>query len=725
MKIQRIIHGFVICFCWLGLSNDSVVYAAGSLIRSETPTPSPVVPLRDPIIHATVQISEEQPRNIEPNEEIHINYNDTFTLQFYLEDPDGVLPTHIYHPYVDFSYSWDDFRWRQKFSVRNFLTDRGREYEIIFTPGREFDERDREFEIYAAIRRTWTSLTGETGDLVFTFPVKVNIPRIAIRAFSLEEPSQPQELDTNITHTLKGQSLGFRYLIEADEDIQLSDPELTLRVRFSHGPYSIEDDYRMVVPELEYERLADNQYQIDAHFTIPSDICYFALGRYLQVIVIDVFAKVDDEYFYKESHEILIDDLLQGDMEIPTDELVIAQGLGGSTYINVRSCDWGLVYGTNKMLLTFNGAYGSFLEKIGGGVGRTTYVTCGDVDGDGQNDVVVSLGPIHAEAGMPNIVVPRNAVTKQVIGHSFKAFVPGDQPSNYSIGEVRTAVGNFTGGPAPDQIACAQGIGGHGIVRIFQYTGEPAPNAYKQISEFYGLEGDALVQNASGGISLAAGDLDGDGLDELLVAQSYSRSSRTKFDVLDIASDGTVQRRISFQAFPDQYLKEGAGSELTVCDVDNDQFPEIIAASQGPGIEKDGEINLVSCIQPLIEDGEIAGFTYIPNGIFSIFASGDDGITYGSNPSGIMSITSGNFDGCLLNGREIMVSTGTLRSQNGYEETPVLSAYQSLLKLVRIQRVNGELIFNEPGYWGITGFSGVNNPPSGAVHISAGEILRS
>lgn len=72
-----------------------------------------------------------------------------------------------------------------------------------------------------------------------------------------------------------------------------------------------------------------------------------------------------------------------------------------------------------------------------------------------------------------------------------------------------------------------------------------------------------------------------------------------------------------------------------------------------------------------------------------------------------------------------MVSTGTLRSQNGYEETPVLSAYQSLLKLVRIQRVNGELIFNEPGYWGITGFSGVNNPPSGAVHISAGEILRS
>ena len=113
-------------------------------------------------------------------------------------------------------------------------------------------------------------------------------------------------------------------------------------------------------------RDSDNQYQIDAHFTIPSDICYFALGRYLQVIVIDVFAKVDDEYFYKESHEILIDDLLQGDMEIPTDELVIAQGLGGSTYINVRSCDWGLVYGTNKMLLTFNGAYGSFLEKIGG-----------------------------------------------------------------------------------------------------------------------------------------------------------------------------------------------------------------------------------------------------------------------------------------------------------------------------------------------------------------------
>ncbi|MGC9328381.1 MAG: hypothetical protein ACP5I1_12165, partial [Candidatus Hinthialibacter sp.] len=201
------------------------------------------------------------------------------------------------------------------------------------------------------------------------------------------------------------------------------------------------------------------------------------------------------------------------------DQLVIAQGFGGNTHVNVRNLDPSIAPITS-VRMALNGLAGGFAEKTGGGEGRPTYISSGDVNNDGSPDIVLSFGPILSEAIHPNIIVARDAFTKEVIGHSFVAFPSGEgTDANYNGGEIRTAVGDFIGSGIP-QIAAAQGRGGNGMVRLYQYTGQPAPLAWEVVGQFYGLPTNLVIQgkgeNEHIGLILAAGDLDNDGLDELI-----------------------------------------------------------------------------------------------------------------------------------------------------------------------------------------------------------------
>ena len=221
-------------------------------------------------------------------------------------------------------------------------------------------------------------------------------------------------------------------------------------------------------------------------------------------------------------------------------DVVVSQGLGGQTLVNYRNLNptQGPV---TSILRSFRGCGGAFLEAVGGGIGRITYVSTGDVNGDSIPDTVVSFGPVTAAGAVyPNIIVVRDGLTSAVVGHSFQAFPTGSgSPVNYNWGEVRTAVGDFSG-VGSVQIAAAQGYGGDAVVRLFEYTGDPAPNGWQVVGQFNGLVGNAQTNNAKGGITLAAGDLDGDGDDELLVGQTNSGTSQTIFHVLDIQSHQVV-----------------------------------------------------------------------------------------------------------------------------------------------------------------------------------------
>ncbi len=153
---------------------------------------------------------------------------------------------------------------------------------------------------------------------------------------------------------------------------------------------------------------------------------------------------------------------------------------------------------------------------------------------------------------------------------------------NYNGGEIRTAVGDFIGSGTP-QIAAAQGIGGSGVIRLFQYTGLSKPNAWKVVGQFYGLPSNLVEQimpvdllipifgmktyspgntsvslQAEGdkttiGLSIAAGDMDGDGRDELIVGQSNGPTSQTSFHVLDINNEGGIGARHPYAGFISKY----------------------------------------------------------------------------------------------------------------------------------------------------------------------------
>lgn len=403
------------------------------------------------------------------------------------------------------------------------------------------------------------------------------------------------------------------------------------------------------------------------------------------------------------------------------DELAIAQGHGGGTETNLRTFDPG-AGGVNTVLRSMRAAGGRFLESIGGGTGRATHVSMGDVNNDGRPDLVLSLGPVTAEARFPNIVVPRGAVTRGVIGHSFNAFPPGvGSPVNYNGGEVWTAVGDFIGSGTP-QIAAAQGYGGNGVVRLFQYTGRPAPNGWDVVGQFSAFPLSVQAANANGGVTLAAADIDLDGLDELLAGQTNSPTSQTIFHILDISPEGDIAARTPYAGFQSRFRGNG-GVALAAADLNGDGRKEIVAASlgngRGHGDERDNTVlNLISVMTPVVENRTVIGVLRAGRGVANVLPED-------ANPSGALSIAAGEFNGNPLDGEEIVIGTGSLSNVDGFDIVPILPAPVPAFRIVKIlfdgETVGGiEPVLGPPQ--GTPAFAGAFAPASGAVFLSAGDI---
>ncbi len=401
------------------------------------------------------------------------------------------------------------------------------------------------------------------------------------------------------------------------------------------------------------------------------------------------------------------------------DNLVVAAGFGGQSAINIRNFDPEFGSST-KILTSFRGLPAAFASRVGGGQRRAMYVSTGDLNNDCSPEIVLSYGPVEGEAVYPNLVIPRNAVTKLVLGNSFEAFPSGTgSPVNYNGGEVRTTVGDFIGS-GRNQIAAAQGRGGHGIIRLFQYTGEPAPNGYEIVGQFNGLPSNLIIQNVSPtyniGLVLAAADLDNDEKDELIVAQSFGPKSQTIFHVLDIAPDGTVEARHAYAGFIPKFRGNG-GLELAVADLNGDGWKEIIVASKGNsqnyGDERDSApLNLIGVIVPIVEDGMIIGFTRPTGGVLNV-------LTPEVNPSGALSIAAGEFDGDPSNGDEIIVGTGSPLEGDGL--IPLKPAPESRYRFIKLPFDGlkiGKLTNWLGGRDGLTPFLGNENPDSGAIFLA-------
>ncbi len=165
-----------------------------------------------------------------------------------------------------------------------------------------------------------------------------------------------------------------------------------------------------------------------------------------------------------------------------------------------------------------------------------------DLYNDGQKEIVAGM----ANSGTEIRVFDLGGKLLK----SFTAF-----PANYKKG-VSVAVGNVNGSGEKEIIA---GLAkDRSLVRIYSNTGKAVSN------NFY-----AFGAGFKGGINLAAGDINGDGKDEIIVGAGTGKPEIRLFN------DKTKQ----LKSFLGGNVRGKNGIKVTVADVDNNGMAEIIAES--------------------------------------------------------------------------------------------------------------------------------------------------
>jgi subtilisin family serine protease len=173
------------------------------------------------------------------------------------------------------------------------------------------------------------------------------------------------------------------------------------------------------------------------------------------------------------------------------DEIVIGLGAGSAGYFQVLEDDyshlgWGRIGWSG-----YNSANGE------------TWPACGDIDGDGKDEIVVGLG--SGSGGFLEIFdYDTGSINhKEWIRVNWKGY-------NTANGETRPACGDIDG-DGIDEIVVGLGTGSGGFLEVFDDAGAAyAHLAWPQV-QWKGYN------TANGESRPACGDLDGDGIDEIVV----------------------------------------------------------------------------------------------------------------------------------------------------------------------------------------------------------------
>lgn len=216
-----------------------------------------------------------------------------------------------------------------------------------------------------------------------------------------------------------------------------------------------------------------------------------------------------------------------------TDEIVAGSGPGASGFA---------VYGTDGRLRFTRQPFGSFK----GGVN----VAVGDVAGDAKPEIIVAAGP----GGTPVVRVFSN--TGQALGPGFMAY-----ESSFG-GGVNVAVGRVDGASKSRIVTATAGRGGP-HVRAFDANGRPVGG-----NGFY-----AYAPSFTGGVFVAAADLDGDGVAEIVTGPGQGGGPHVRVFRLD----GTD--RYGFFAYAPAF---SGGVRVAAGDLNGDGKADIVAAP-GPG----------------------------------------------------------------------------------------------------------------------------------------------
>lgn len=203
-----------------------------------------------------------------------------------------------------------------------------------------------------------------------------------------------------------------------------------------------------------------------------------------------------------------------------------------------------------------------------------------DFNGDGIADLVVGTGP-----GIATLVRVLDGATQAEL-FSIAPFEAA------FVGGVFVTAGDINGDGRPDLVITPD-EGGGPRVRIF------SGNGFTQLDDFFGIEDTAFRGGARAGV----GDLNGDGVSDLVVAAGFGGGPRVAaFSGVTI---GTTGRR---KLFPDFFAFEVElrnGTYVTVGDVTGDRIADLIAGGGpggGPRVTVFGGAELLNNVQNRIAD---------------------------------------------------------------------------------------------------------------------------
>jgi hypothetical protein len=222
---------------------------------------------------------------------------------------------------------------------------------------------------------------------------------------------------------------------------------------------------------------------------------------------------------------------------VGTNDLITGAGPGGGPQVKVY---------TGGLAHTLKYSFFAFATTFNLGI----YVAAGDVNGDGRADIIVGAGEGNGSSPAVKVFSGADGVT---VLRSFLAF-----GSNFT-GGVRVASGDVNGDGVADIITGA-GPGGNQVV---VYSGKDL-SILKSFTPF--------AASYTGGVYVAAGDVNGDGLDDIIVGAGTGSSRVTVFN----SANGTVHQ--DFLAFGNST----AGVRVAGTDLDGDGNSDILAAT-GPG----------------------------------------------------------------------------------------------------------------------------------------------
>lgn len=322
-------------------------------------------------------------------------------------------------------------------------------------------------------------------------------------------------------------------------------------------------------------------------------------------------------------YEVFVSTLPIVDQTDGLDEVVVGTGVGGGgryRVIDNAAAGFAILELRTIPFAPYNAANGSVFPSLG------------DVNNDGLDEVIVGTGTFTSQGGW--IEVRRDGYGRN--DHLAWIRVPWTV-YNAANGLVRVAAANIDGDPEAE-IAFGLGSGSAGFWGVF----DDANHAYRFLGWL--RAGTSAYQSANGEVRVAAGDLDGDGRDEIVLGFASGGAGRVE------VRDDSVGRyaTLAVLTLPSPSYNSTFGGTWPACgDVDGDGRAEAVI-----GVERGGDGRF------FVFDDRSAGFSSIGGGrmLWSLY----DGQVGEARPA------VGDFDGDRRG--EVVLTTGTFPSSGGWVE---------------------------------------------------------